>query len=118
MQKNRIYANHILKGLREFSGSLKTEGKVTDKFTCRTVTLDLHPIPYSPQQVKATRRLLRCSQALFAHFIGVKASTIQSWEQGRQNPPDIACRFMDEIQRNPEHWRKRLRQSIRVKESC
>ena len=27
----------------------------------------------------------------------------------------FTCRFMDEIQRNPEYWRKRMRDSIRVK---
>ncbi len=27
----------------------------------------------------------------------------------------MACRFMDEIQRNPEFWRKRLLDSAKVK---
>ena len=118
MSKNRILANKMMKGLRDSASALQKGEKITEKFTCRKVTLDLHPIPYNPKQVKATRRLLHCSQAVFAQFLGVKVSAVQSWEQGRQTPSDMACRFMDEIQRDAPYWRKRLRQAVRVKQSC
>ena len=71
---------------------------------CRMVVLDLNPTPYDPQLVKQTRQLLRASQAMFAKFLGVKAKTVQSWEQGTQEPSDMACRFMDEIRCNPAYW--------------
>jgi putative transcriptional regulator len=108
-------ASKIVKGFRELSKALAEDAPIAEKFTCRKVTLDLELIPYPAKAVKATRQLLRVSQPVFAHFLGVSPGTIKSWEQGRQQPPDIACRFMDEIQRNPEYWRKRLRDSIRVK---
>ena len=114
-QRSREIAGKIVKAFDELSGALSRDEKITKVFTCRKIMLDLKPVPYGPDMVKATRRLLRVSQAVFAQFLGVKASTVRSWEQGRTPPKDIACRFMDEIQRNPEYWRNRLRESIKVK---
>jgi DNA-binding transcriptional regulator YiaG len=108
-------AKKIARGFEALSAALAANDPIAEKFTCRKVTLDLQLIPYPPNMVAATRKLLRVSQPVFAQFLGVKPSTVKSWEQGRQTPPDIACRFMDEIQRNPEYWRERLRSSIIVK---
>jgi putative transcriptional regulator len=107
----------IIEGLREFTEALEGDERIAEKFTCRKVTLDLLPVPYSPKAVKATRKLLGVSQGVFAQFLGVSVKTVCAWEQGK-TPGDMACRFMDEIQRNPDYWRKRLRESIRVKEAC
>jgi putative transcriptional regulator len=109
--------NKIIEGLREFTEALEGDERIADKFTCRKVTLDLLPVPYSSKKVKATRKLLQVSQGVFAQFIGVSVKTVRAWELGK-TPGDMACRFMDEIQRNPEYWRKRLRESIRVKDAC
>jgi putative transcriptional regulator len=114
-KKSEHIAEKIVKGFKELSKALSEDAPIAEKFTCRKVTLDLQPMPYPPKAVRATRLLLRVSQPVFAQFLGVKPSTVKAWEQGRQPPPDIACRFMDEIQRNPEYWRGRLRDSIRVK---
>jgi DNA-binding transcriptional regulator YiaG len=114
-KKSKHIAKKIVAGFKELSKALSEDAPIAEKFTCRKVTLDLHPIPYSPEAVRATRLLLRVSQPVFGQFLGVKPSTIKSWEQGRQQPHDMACRFMDEIQRNPEYWRKRLRDSIRIR---
>ena len=86
-----------------------------EKFTCRKVTLDLQAVSYNPETVKATRSLLAASQALFAQFLGVSVKTVRGWEQGKLRTGSMACRFMDEIQRNPEYWRQRLRESIKVR---
>ena len=111
--KSKLIADKLVEGFVELKDRLRN-GEI-EKLTCRKVVLDLHPVPYSPETVIATRRMLKISQSVFAQFIGVKTSTIRAWEQGRNPPPDIACRFMDEIQRNPEYWRKRIATSIRVK---
>jgi putative transcriptional regulator len=110
----------IVQSLSELASALATGESIGHKFTCRRITLDLEPIPYNPLTVKATRQLLRVSQAVFAMFLGVKISTVQGWEQGKQAPSDMACRFMDEIQRDPDHWRQRLRNLIKIKtaKSC
>ncbi len=113
-KKTSQVAQKIARGFDALSAALAANAPIAEKFTCRKVTLDLQLIAYPPKAVVATRRLLRVSQPVFAQFIGVKPSTIKSWEQGRQSPPDIACRFMDEIQRNPEYWRERLRSSIKA----
>ncbi len=70
------------------------------------------PGPYGPEQVKETRRLLNASQALFAKFLGVSASTVRAWEHGTNVPSALACRFMDEIRREPERWVERLRSAV------
>jgi DNA-binding transcriptional regulator YiaG len=114
-KKSERIAKQIVKGFKELSKALSEDAPIADKFTCRKVTLDIQLIPYPPEAVKATRFLLRVSQPVFAQFLGVKPATVKAWEQGRLSPADIACRFMDEIQRNPEYWRDRLRSSIRVK---
>lgn len=115
VRKSHRIANKIVKGFKELSKALSEDAPIAEQFTCRKVILDLQLIPYPPKAVKATRQLLRVSQPVFAHFLGVSPAAVKSWEQGRQQPPDIACRFMDEIQRNPEYWRDRLKDSIRVK---
>ena len=109
-------STRILRGLKSFADALENDDQISAKFNCRKVVLDLHPVHYGPAQVKATRKVLQTSQGIFAQFIGVKVSSVQKWEQGRQEPSAMACRFMDEIQRNPEYWRDRLRDSIKVKE--
>jgi putative transcriptional regulator len=107
----------IIEGLAEFTNALETGEKIPEKFTCRKVTLDLLPVVYGPKTVATTRKLLGVSQGVFAQFLGVSVKTVRAWEQGK-TPGDMACRFMDEIQRNPKYWQKRLRESIKIKEAC
>jgi putative transcriptional regulator len=115
--KNSV-GGKIIEGLREFTEALESNERIADKFTCRKVSLDLLPVPYDPKTVKATRAILKVSQAVFAQFLGVSVKTVRAWEQGYNAPSDMACRFMDEIQRDPEYWRKRLRESVKVKDAC
>ena len=74
--------------------------------------LDLEPPAYGPEQVKQTRELLNASQALFAKFLGISASTVRAWEHGTNVPSAMACRFLDEIRRNPQHWIQRLKSAM------
>lgn len=106
----------LIEGMEGFLEDLQNNAPIEEKYTCRRVVLDLQPHAYTAEQVKDTRKLLRASQALFAQFLGVSPKTVRAWEQGK-SPSDIACRFMDEIQRNPEYWRKRLKESAQIK-SC
>jgi len=89
--------------------ALPRDVPLSARFTVRTVKLNLQPHPYSSAQVRQTRQLLAASQAVFAQFLGVGVSTVQDWEQGQKPPRGSACRLMDEIRRDPEYWRKRLR---------
>lgn len=112
---SQAIGKRILKGLREFTEALENNDEITEKLTRRTVVLNLKPTRHTAKTVKSTRKLLEASQSVFAQFLGVKVSTLQKWEQGRQQPEAIAGRFLDEIRRNPEYWRGRLRESLSVK---
>ncbi len=109
MSKTR--GEKIIERLKGFAESLENGDNITDKFTCRTIKLNLQPTAYSADLVKEVRNLLGSSQAIFAEFIGVSVKTLQDWEQGRKSPQNTACRFMDEIRGNPGYWQKRLRDS-------
>jgi putative transcriptional regulator len=95
--------NEILEALSEFTDGLE-KGDVCQRFNCRQIKLNLHRTAYSPDLVKKTRELLGVSQPLFARFIGASLNTVKAWEQGINPPHLMACRFMDEIRRNPKYW--------------
>lgn len=105
----------IIQGLEQFADALDKGQDVTQTFTCRKIVLDLEPASYSPELVKKTRAMLGMSQAMFAQFLGASRQAVQKWEQGRGKPEPIACRFMDEIRRNPEYWRERFLELARPK---
>lgn len=98
----------ITAGLQEFCDAVENDKPLT----MRTVELDLQPSDYNSEAVRSTRQLLKMSQPLFAQFLGVDVKTVQAWEQGLREPKPIARRFMDEIQRDPEHWLRRLNDSM------
>jgi putative transcriptional regulator len=105
----------MLKRLGAFVEALEKNQKIGDRFTCRKIELNLVPKPYNSKKIKNTRAVLGLSQALFAQFLGVSPRTVAAWERGAKTPQDIACRFMDEIRRNPAYWRDRLAKSARPK---
>lgn len=111
--KHKITAveRDLIEGLSEFLDVLKSDESLDVHFTCRKVTLDVVPPRLSPEKVKATRSLLGLSQTLFAQFLGVSSQTVRAWEQGKK-PSDMACRFLDEIRRNPTYWRARVKESL------
>jgi len=109
-KKKHAVGKRIVDRLKGFADALEASDNISNRFTCRTVKLNLKPAPYSPNLVKKTRKLLLASQPIFAEFLGVSTSTIQDWEQGVNPPSRVACRLMDEIRRHPSYWRERLRE--------
>jgi len=106
----------LVEGMEGFLHDLKDgSGSIGGKYTCRRVVLDLAPKAYGAAEVKSTRQLLNTSQALFAAFLGVSPKTVKAWEQNTRVPGDMACRFMDEVQRNPEYFRERFSKLAQVK---
>jgi len=108
-------AQTVIKRLTEFTEALEGGAKISERFTCRKMELDLKPQSYDSKLVKQTRELLGASQAIFARFLGVSVKLVSAWEQGTKEPSDLACRFMDEIRANLDSMRKRLRSSMKPK---
>jgi putative transcriptional regulator len=98
----------IVAALAEFRDALKEGARIEDRFTVKTVELNLQPRALGPDDVKRVRELLNLSQPLFAKFLGVDVKTVRSWEQGLREPSPMACRFMSEIASAPKFWRERL----------
>ena len=109
-QKRKSVGERIVGALKEFAEAVEAGDDLQQRFTCRTVRLNLTPQSYSPELVKKTRHLLGTSQAIFAQFLGVSASAVQDWEQGAKPPKGSACRLMDEIRSNPDYWIRRLKE--------
>jgi DNA-binding transcriptional regulator YiaG len=105
-------ASRLKQRMAEFTRVLESGDPIEDSFTCRKVKLDLKAMPYTAEAVKHTRKLLDASQSVFSVFLGVSVKTLQAWEQGTQPPNKMACRFMDEIQREPEYWIERLKGAV------
>jgi putative transcriptional regulator len=106
----------LVAGLEGLVADLKSGEPIEKKYTCHRVVLDLERQPYTPDRVRATRRLLNASQELFAQFLGVSVKAVRKWESGHP-PSDMACRFMEEIRRDPAYWRRRWQESLRVKDA-
>lgn len=111
-RRSKSVGAEIVERLRALNRTVKSGGKISERFTCNRVILDLAPRKYDPAMVKKVRKTLGASQAIFAQFLGVSASTVRAWEQGQNPVPPLACRFMDEINRNPAYWRDRIAESI------
>jgi putative transcriptional regulator len=114
-KKKTSIGSRIVERLQGFAGSLKKPEKMTERYTCRTIRLDVTSTHYRPEMVRETREMLGISQTLFAHFLGVSLRTVRAWEQGAATPTQLASRFLDEIRVNPDYWRQRLQDLAVVK---
>jgi len=92
-------------GLKELHDVLKSGESIERRFTVRTVERISEPRSYSALKVRATRELVGASQAVFARLLGVSKIQAQSWERGVRTPSKLACRLLDEINRDPQRWR-------------
>jgi putative transcriptional regulator len=115
--KKASLADRLVTRLQNFAEALERGEKIAEKFTCRTVVLDLQPSSYNARRIRKVRESLGVSQGIFAQLLGVSVRTVQSWEQGKIKPSEMACRWLDEIQRDPEYWMTRLKNAIVPKTS-
>ena len=103
----------IVAGLTEFRDALATGQPIEKRFTVRNVELDLKARRYDAKSVRKTRSDLSVSQAVFARIVGASVDTIEAWEQGQREPTPMACRLLDEINRNRGYWLDVLRRSVK-----
>ena len=102
------FGDAMIAGLEDVLGQVRRG----EKLTADRVKLRIPRKNYAGRQVRRLRKGLGLSQPLFARFIGTSSITIRSWEQDVRKPSPMACRFMDEIERAPEHWKRRVRDSL------
>jgi putative transcriptional regulator len=98
----------IVAAFQEAIETMRAGEPLERRFTVRTYKVEFTPRNYGPDDARRVRDLLGMSQVLFARFLGVDANTVRSWEQGTRPPSPIARRFMDEIESDPEYWRRRI----------
>ena len=111
--KNKMRFGHqVTSGASEFLKALESGRPIEERFTVRSVELNLKPVNFSPAEIKGLREQLKVSQGVLAMILGAPLRTVQSWEQGARIPSPIANRFMDEIQRSPDFWISRLREAL------
>ncbi|GMV98044.1 MAG: transcriptional regulator [Phycisphaerae bacterium] len=113
-EKRKSFGQEIIDGLKELRDALESGEPLEKRFTVHTVELNLEPGKYGAEEVRATRAALGASQAVFAKIMGTSTITVQSWEQGVRKPPPMACRLLDEINRDRDRWLKLLRDSVQV----
>jgi putative transcriptional regulator len=90
-------AASILADLNEFCEVLESGEPVEQRYTVRSIALNLTPREYEAGDVKHLRAKLGVSQAVFAHFLGVSAAAVRAWERNARPIPASSRRFMDEI---------------------
>jgi putative transcriptional regulator len=60
------------------------------------------PPYYPPLMIREVRQKLGVSQAIFAEMLGVSASTVRAWEQGKREPEGPARRVLQLADCHPE----------------
>ncbi len=106
----------IVAALERFRDTLESGVPVEQRYTVRKTKLKLTPRTFEPKQVKDVRAALGISQPVFSQFLGVDVKTVRSWEQGQRVPSGMACRFLEEIEADLEHWRGRLRNVLIIED--
>lgn len=74
---------------------------VTMEVTARKPHLESPPW-YAPFLIREIRQKLSVSQAVFARMLGVSASAVGAWEQGRREPEGPVRRLLQIAEAHPE----------------
>jgi putative transcriptional regulator len=100
-------AKRVIEGLTELVEAMERGEPLEKRFTIRRVTIP-EPNRYTPAKIRQTRQRLGTSQALFAMMIGVSVKLVEHWESGMRIPSPMARRLLDEINSQPDYWRRKL----------
>ena len=90
------FGEMLLEGAREALAVARGEEEPASTKTSTARDLPVGPPApdYSPEDIRALRKTLNLSQAVFAQVLSTSVSTIQSWEQGKRNPDQMARRLI------------------------
>ena len=98
------FAQEVLASLEDYQ-SRKQAG---NRLTFRRISGESIPEPsdYSPGDVRRVREAVAVSQRVFARLLGASPATVAAWERGGKQPAPMARRLLDEVERDPQHWRE------------
>ena len=99
----------LIEGLTELRDALASGEPLERRLTVRTVRLPDPPKAYDAAAVAKLRARLNVSQAVFARLLGVSDVLVRSWEYGFRTPSPLACRLLEQIDREPDRWRRMAR---------
>lgn len=99
----------IIRGIREIEAMIRDGARPEKRFTVRVIQSPDEPKEYGPAEVRRLRNTLNVSQPIFADLVGASTILVQSWEQGKRKPNRMACRLLEEIERDPSRWIAKLR---------
>jgi putative transcriptional regulator len=71
------------------------------KTTLRKVRVN-RPDELRPEQISSIRHRLNVSQSVFAGYLGVRPTSVMSWEYGRRVPSGPVLRLLQIADRHPE----------------
>jgi putative transcriptional regulator len=96
----------VIQGLKEAiayeRGELTNVRVVTvERVTARKAHVERPPW-YAPFLIREIRHKLSVSQAIFAEMLGVSASSVRAWEQGKREPDGPARRLLQIAEAHPE----------------
>ena len=97
----------IKDALEELRNVLESGEPVKSQLTTRTVTIAA-PRSFSSKDVRRLRQKLRVSQGVFAQMVGVSKVLVEGWEQGVRKPHPLACRLLEQVEKDPRRFVKRL----------
>jgi putative transcriptional regulator len=103
--------DRIVEGLTELRDTLRAGVPAEKRFTVRTVEVP-QPQRFPPSRIRALRKRLGVSQAVFAELLGVSSVLVQAWEQGVREPSPLARRLLGEVERDPHRWLSLLVSSL------
>jgi putative transcriptional regulator len=86
----------ILAAVHETAKELRRAGVLSQTTMREFDALCLEPVkPLSPRQIIRLRYKVGTSQAVFAAYLNVSASTVQKWETGQKVPSGPALKLLN-----------------------
>lgn len=91
----------ILKTIHEAAQGLVAAGVMEKKTMRKFDALCLPPVKqFSKEKIRKLRQREKVSQAVFASYLNITPSTIQSWEQGEKKPSGPALKLLNMVEKN------------------
>jgi hypothetical protein len=103
----------MVDGLHELCDAIEAGIPLEPATTVRPSPGRIKPPNLKAADIRAIRESLGLKQALFASFLGVRPTTLRSWEKGETRPSPLARRFLDEIRDDRDYWLEKLKRRSR-----